>query len=290
VHPRFATVVVVIASLALGGCFGGYSSGASGGSPTSPSGKSGSPPVFTNGNALFQGMDPAPLVVGGSSTTYVYVNNGSAGTSVEAAPDGLTFTAIPASYPAGFSRTIVPLTDGRYRMYYFATATSIDVSSAISSDGLNWTVEAGTRYSDPNIGKIRGVALPAGGYRLYYPNGVGYSSLLSPDGLSFTAEGPVTITPSDATFSWNVAAPAYVNGQFHMVLTRTPTSTSVSELWHAVSIDGRTWTVDKSVMAADPGVPINQPAWGINGSIARIYYRAQPSGGDNVVVSAVLGL
>jgi hypothetical protein len=174
-------------------------------------------------------------------------------------------------------------------MYYFSDATTADVSSAISSDGLKWTVEAGTRYSDPNIGAIRAIALPTGGYRLYYPNGVGLTSVLSTDGLTFMSEGPVVITPGDATFAWGPSAAAYLNGQFHLVLTRTPTATGVSELWHAVSVDGRTWTVDRSVMAANPGVPLNQPAWAIRGTTARIYYRAQPNG-SNIIASAVLGL
>ena len=84
-----------------------------------------------------------------------------------------------------------------------------------------------------------------------------------------------------------MSAAAYLNGQYHMVLTRVPSSTNVTELWHAVSLDGRTWTVDRSVLAANPGVPLNQPAWAVNGSTARIYYRAQFNG-TNSVSSAVL--
>jgi hypothetical protein len=72
-----------------------------------------------------------------------------------------------------------------------------------------------------------------------------------------------------------------------MVLTKTPSATGVSELWHAVSLDGRTWTVDRSALAVNPGTPLNQPAWGINGATARIYYRAQPNG-SNVIASGVV--
>jgi hypothetical protein len=50
--------------------------------------------------------------------------------------------------------------------------------------------------------------------------------------------------------------------------------------------DGRSWTVDKTVMAANPGTPLNQPAWSINGSTARIYYRAIV--GNNSIVGGAL--
>ena len=225
------------------------------------------------------------MTVGG--TTYLYLNTGAAGVAVAASPDGLTFANVPARYPAGISRTIVPTTDGRFRMYYFADSTAVDVSSAVSSDGVNWSVEPGARYTDPNIGAIRAIALPGGGYRIYYPNGVGITSLMSSDGLTLTSEGPVGITPGDSTFSWGPSAAAYVNGQYHMVLSRTPTSTGISELWHAVSADGRNWTVDRSVMAANPGVAINQPAWAINAGTNRVYYRAIFNGGSGIASGVI---
>jgi hypothetical protein len=228
------------------------------------------------------GANPAPVIV--TNVTYVYVDTPSDGTQVQAATDGLTFTSVPASYPAGISRTIVTLPDGRFRMYY-STGALVDVSSAISSDGLNWAVEAGTRYNDPNLRTIRAIALPNGGYRLYYPNpSAGVNSAISSDGLTFSAEGPITIPAPDGTFTWGPSAAAYVGGKYHLVLTKVPTSSS-SELWHGISTDGRTWTVDK--LAVNPGVPLNQPAWAISGSTNRIYYRAQP-GGFNAIGSGII--
>jgi hypothetical protein len=284
------SVALLTTTLVFGAAcsFGHFAGGGSGGSPTSPStGTSGPPPTYSDeAGRGFTGVHPAPIIVGG--ITYLYVNTGTAGTTVQASMDGLSFTPTPATYPAGASRTIVSLPDGRYRMYYYSPdGTSTDVLSAVSNNGLNWTVEPGVRYSDPAAGAIRATALPTGGYRLYYPSGTGFTSALSTDGLSFTSEGPIAITQNDATFTWGASAAAYVNGQFHMVLTRIPTSTNVSELWHAVSLDGRTWTVDRSAMAANPGVPINQPAWAINGSTDRIYYRAQPNG-SNAIASGVI--
>jgi len=284
VHERYGVVLAGIALVLSGGC--GHKGG--GGGMTAPStvGVSGTPPTFVDeAGRNLAGVHPAPVIVGG--TTYLYLNTGGAGNAVAAASDGLTFANVPAKYPAGISRTIVQTTDGRFRMYYFADGSAVDVSSAVSSEGVNWNVEPGVRYTDPNIGAIRAVALPSGGYRIYYPNGVGITSLVSSDGLTFTSEGPVIITPGDSTFSWGPSAAAFVNGQYHMVLTRNPTNTGVSELWHAVSADGRNWTVDRSVMAANPGVAINQPAWAINGGTNRVYYRAVFNGASGIASGVI---
>jgi hypothetical protein len=281
---RLAAVLVGAILLLSVACGGGHGGGGNPAAPSSP-GTSGNPPTFNNEGGLFPGSHPAPIVVGG--TVLVYQNSGAPGAAVQTSANGVAFAPTPATYPAGISRTIVLTLDGRYRMYYFADGTTVDVSSAVSSDGLNWTVEPGTRYSDPGIGAIRAITLPTGGYRLYYPNGVGVTGAVSGDGLTFTSEGPATITPSDSTYSIGPSAAAYLNGQFHMVLTRTPSSTGVSELWHAVSVDGRLWTMDRSALAINPGIPLNQPAWGILGSTYRVYYRTQ-AGGTNIISSGVI--
>ncbi len=69
----------------------------------------------------------------------------------------------------------VMLPDGRIRMYYSAydspdSDDNMSIYSAISSDGLNYTIEGkvlspennGTKYMDPRV-----IAIP-GGYRMYY--------------------------------------------------------------------------------------------------------------------------
>ena len=275
---RWPHVVNVAVLLFLAGCL-------KLGGPTSPSG--GRSATFTPDDGVrLQGAQPAPVIVNG--TTYVYVSTGVDGTAVPQSSDGLTFTSnAPAAYPAGFSRTIVSLGDGRFRMYYFPDATSVEIRSAISSNGLNWTVEAGVRYSEPNIGGVRATALPAGGYRLYFLTTTGLGSAMSSDGLTFVGEGPVTTNPaSDGSFSWGPSAAIFLDGAFHMVLTKNLSTTS--ELWHATSSDGRTFTVDKDVLAVNPGVPINQPAWWVNAGVRRIYYRAQPPGGTNAVASGII--
>jgi hypothetical protein len=269
-----------------GGGGGGHGGGGNGITGPSTVGTSGAPPAFINEGGHFPGAHPAPVIVG--AMVYVYQNTSNPTPSVQASADGLTFSTTPATYPVGVSRTIVPTTDGRFRMYYFADPTAIDVSSAVSSDGLTWTVEPGARYSDPNMGAIRATALPHGGYRLYWPSQAGLVSAYSADGLNFAPEGALGMPGNDSTYTWGPSTVAYVNGQYHMVMTRTPASTGMSELWHAVSADGRNWTVDKSVMAADPGTPLNQPAWAVNGTTTRVYYRAVPS--NSVIASGIVRL
>ncbi len=131
------------------------------------------------------------------------------------------------------------------------------------------------------------MVLPTGGYRLYYATSTGISSASSSDGLTFRGEGPVAIAPSDSTATWGASAGIYVNGQYRMVLTKVPSS-GISELWYAVSADGRNWSLNSVALAANPGVPLNQPAWSINGGVMRIYFRAQPSGGGNAIGSGVI--
>ncbi len=113
---------------------------------------------------------------------------------------------------------IIVLPDGRFRMYY-AGPLSPSVSgarhaikSAVSADGLNWTVESGIRLlgdgdgdggpdgAPANEGVVNGprvIRLSDGTYRMYYQaNTLGFippdyrvKSATSTDGLTFAREG-----------------------------------------------------------------------------------------------------
>ena len=274
-------IVLVGAALVFSDCLGGFNDKSS---VTSPSGGgggggNGNPPTFTADTmSYFAGIHPAPVTVNG--VTYVYVNTSADGTFVQAASNGVSFAPVTASFPAGISRTIVNTSDGRFRMYYLDSAV-VNALSAVSNDGLNWTVESGVRFSESGMGGIRAIVLPTGGVRLYFPNTAGVvRSAISSDGLTFTAEGTTLAAPTDGS-TWGASAAAFVNGQFHLILTKAPAS-GITELWHAVSSDGRNWTLDKSAMAANPGVSLNQPAWSINGGLMRVYFRVQLSGQSQI--------
>lgn len=75
-----------------------------------------------------------------------------------------------------FGPTLVPLPDGRMRLYYIARALDSQgpggatIGSAISSDGLHFAIEPGTRFTADGLGLIDcTVALHAGVFHLFAP-------------------------------------------------------------------------------------------------------------------------
>lgn len=91
--------------------------------------------------------------------------------------------------------TILVLPDGRLRLFYPATG---GMGSAISSDGLNFTIEPGSRGRF--VGDIGVIYLKGGGYRIVFPQGVNGSqtlgSAVSSDGYNFTVEPGARFTPT----------------------------------------------------------------------------------------------
>lgn len=87
--------------------------------------------------------------------------------------------------------TVVELPDGRLRMYFFDIAQFQGVHSiysAISSDGIHFTVEEGTRFELENITDPDVILLPDGRYRMYLSVGSTTLSAISTNGLDFTYE------------------------------------------------------------------------------------------------------
>ena len=77
----------------------------------------------------------------------------------------------------------IQLTDGRWRMYVF---TGGQVRSAISSDGLSFSMEAGSRLPE-GYGQPRIIRLDNGHLRIF-TNGIGgiISAVSQDDGMTFT--------------------------------------------------------------------------------------------------------
>ena len=132
--------------------------------------------------------------------------------------------------PHAASRTlcpdVIPLSDGRWRMYFEAGAVDRPsaVMSAVSGDGLQWLPESGVRFGDNrwSYGSPRCLymKLPSGeiGYRLYfhrytYPFRSGLDagnviiSAVSHDGLHFEQEHGVRIDQEHERESYSVYAP-----------------------------------------------------------------------------------
>ncbi|HWE49742.1 MAG TPA: hypothetical protein VG273_08140 [Bryobacteraceae bacterium] len=105
---------------------------------------------------------------------------------------------------------VLVLPDGRMRMFFNPDGKSL--ISSISTDGVTWTREAGTRYTvDPNSIFERGpfslelttfVNLPDGSVRMYYEGGITPHSTGTPayynDDISFNG---VLLTPNGAILS-----------------------------------------------------------------------------------------
>jgi hypothetical protein len=139
---------------------------------------------------------------------------------VEELPMGGDCDGSPPPGTACVDPVWVPLPDGRQRLYYSASPRGVDpalgqepieVHSAISEDGRRWEREPGVRLSGRSIVDPDVVALPGGGYRMYFtslepPPGAqpggdlpSVYSAWSSDGLAFEREPGVRLRDASAT-------------------------------------------------------------------------------------------
>ena len=223
---------------------------------------------------------------------------------VYSSPDGLVFIknqgAVSASDPA-----IVRLEDGTYRLYYSqplgppGSTQTLQLRSATSPDALTWTQESGVRYADLGNGVPEVVALPEGGWRLYYmvhgDTGGTISSATSSDGLTFTFERGDHL-PS----GYVDPAVEYVgDGKWMMVMSTFAVKGTVEgftqDIHLATSHDGVTWNLDTDALLDDPDINSFDPTLiRLDDNTYRVYYSQQPEGsfgGDpSEIVSAVLDI
>jgi hypothetical protein len=186
-------------------------------------------------------------------------------------PDGMRFP---------FDPTLVPLPDGRVRLYF----TSIRmlrfnkdqpaIYSAVSANGVGYTFEPGMRFGLKDRPVIDcAVALHEGVFHLFAPdNGnrlterqrdlndrvqesVGYHAT-STDGLSFTRQADVRL---EAGLHW------LGNAQSDGGVLRFFGTGGPSGVWTATSTNGQWWSLEErfpSVSGADPGaVKLKDGGW-----------------------------
>ena len=129
--------------------------------------------------------------------------------------DGVVFEKEPGFRlvsPGDFLPDVVPLPDGRFRMYLTDQSVAVGyagaraIRSAISTDGLNFAEEEGDRltylgdgYESGGIRGAKVLTLNDGTYRMYY-TGIREDvsrvlSAVSPDGLNWVREQGVRIDP-----------------------------------------------------------------------------------------------
>ena len=233
------------------------------------------------GVRVASGTQAAPLVVNGA--VLLYLTTGNSANSVLSSTDGLNFSPVAASYPAGSSYSLVACDSGHtvgYRMYYFNT-TSGELLSAFSTDGLHWTAESGTRLSLPTNATPKAVAVPDSGYRVFYTtSGIEeVASEFSGDGLNFYNELGTRVA-MDSTSFWTAPSGMFL-GAAGWLMATTEFSVGVSApstVWLAASPDTAegVWTTDTHALISDSAHSLGDPALVSFGSVLRVYYTSTP--------------
>ena len=219
---------------------------------------------------------------GGSSPT-------SPGDTTLPPPGGTTFTF--TSEGARFSSssmgitgsmadtTTLRLNDGRWRMFLFAGQ---GYRSAISTDGLTFTMEAGSRLPNGN-GQSRVLRLDDGRVRMYHISAGGISSSISTnEGLAFTLEGQrISAGAAGLTQLSGPGIARTADGRWRMYFSEldTPEAAVVPlPMKSAWSSDLMTWTMDPGVRIG-PGATLTGSAAhptaiaNSNGSVTVFYFR-----------------
>lgn len=167
--------------------------------------------------------------------------------------------------PGVSDQSAVALPDGRIRLYFNLGTpdkpnTPFGIRSAISADGVHFTVEPGDRIPVVNgqgvpLGFV--YPLPKGGYRLFYAQGGATVSASSPDGLTFTNDPGVRLAvnafaePIRGGPTCTAIAPL-ADGRYRMYCTQEMTDRvaggpSKGAVFSAVSSDLLDWTPEPGV-------------------------------------------
>lgn len=217
---------------------------------------------------------------GGSTPTSPGTTNPGSGTSSAWTSEGQRFSATSMGFATPMAdSTTLSLTDGRWRMFLFVGDA---YRSLISTDGLTFTAESGTRLPR-GYGHSRIVRLSDGRVRMFSISQGGIASLISSDeGVTFTEEG-MRITAGQAGLG-QLSGPGIVrlsDGRWRMYFSEldVPGSAIVPlPMKSATSSDLLTWTMDAGVRvgpgaslsgsAAHPAAVVNT-----NGSVTVFYFR-----------------
>ena len=162
------------------------------------------------------------------------------------------------------SSEVVPIGDGSaFRMYYECCSgpqsVTNSIRSAISTDGLKWTQEPGTRLETPghNYAAPRLIFLSDGRCRLYcYDRGHGIISAVSQDGLNFAAEPGLRIAETGPYDSHAAFAPEVLQlpGGDYVMFYAGYGQPNRAYILRATSADGLIWHKEPDpVIAPGPG-------------------------------------
>jgi hypothetical protein len=161
----------------------------------------------------------------------------------------------------------VLLPDGRIRLYYINLDPTPpkDVHSAISTDGLNFTEEAGIRFTKSNITDPDVFLVNDSLWVMLVSKGSNLVRATSTDGLTFT---------EDATFTWNNGA---VCSTFLFPGDTLRTYFCSSGIKSAVSTDGDNLTIESGIRISQSGNEfVGDPTLVHLGSTYIMYYKTFP--------------
>lgn len=179
-------------------------------------------------------------------------------------PELATFEGLPEEYQRPFDPTLVVTPEGKIRMYFTSSETgastfdsTIQIYSAISEDGIQYTFEEGVRFEmeeDPAYDSA--VAYWDDTYVLITPHNQdgpqGKANFaLSTDGLNFTTQPLIELDePTNWTGNFVV-----INGALRFYGTDTG-----SGLWWTETTDGSTWSkpVFLNEKGGDPAVACDE--------------------------------
>lgn len=179
--------------------------------------------------------------------------------------------------------TALQLRDGRWRMFFF---TGGAYRSAVSSDGLAFTMESGTRL--PEAGQSRVLRLDDGRVRMYFIWRGGISSGISSDeGMTFTIEPGERVSAAAAGLP-ALSGPGIArtrDGRWRMYFSELPrpgAGPRPISIRSASSSDLLTWSMDVGVRigagatlsgsAEHPSAIANT-----DGSVSLFYFRNNPT-------------
>ncbi|MBI4618150.1 MAG: exo-alpha-sialidase [Planctomycetes bacterium] len=176
-------------------------------------------------------------------------------------PQPIEVEGLPESYERPYDPTLVPLDDGRIRIYFTSRDSDGAVQatySAVGSDGVRYSFEPGIRFSVED-GMVIDCAVVRTGSTFHYfapvqgADGEGYHAV-SEDGLQFRRLEDVRM-PGRRTW---LGCAVLVNGRIRFY------GTEKGAVWSAVSTDGLAWELEpgRRASGADPGVaPAGEGRW-----------------------------
>ena len=225
--------------------------------------------------------------------------------------------------PGSLCPDVVPLEDGRYRMYFEARSgvpspgqrfgpapKPTVILSALSDDGLVWIPEAGVRFGDDtwSYGTPRVIYIEKNGeiaYRMYFhrytfPLKAGLAagnhiiSAVSTDGLNFEKEPGVRIAQETDRETYSVYAPEVIrlgDGSYRMYYSGW-SETIQGGVFTATSEDGLNWQ-----KVAEPVIDLEAGQWDsrmvsepcvidLNEGGARLFYECCDDDNHYRIVSA----